>query len=240
MVDDKGRRKIKIFADGANKDKMIAAYRNREVDGFTTNPTLMNNEGIKNYEAFAREVLAVITDTPISFEVFSDDLSEMERQAMKIASWGENVYVKIPVTNTLGVFTGPIIKKLSHAWVKLNITAVFTLAQVQSVLQVLSPATPAVISIFAGRIANAGVDPMPIMQSAVLSVKWWPLVEILWASPREALNVVQAEECGCHIITVTGGIQQVMDNDFGKDLAQFSLETVKMFRQAAVDAGFQI
>lgn len=232
-------KKIKLYADGANLNEMMAAYKSGAIQGFTTNPTLMKKAGIKDYESFAREVLASIKDMPISFEVFSDDLPEMERQALKINAWGSNVYVKIPVTNTKGEFTGPIIKSLSHAGVKLNVTAVFTLEQTADVIENLSKDTPAVISIFAGRIANAGVDPMPLMRAAVAMAKRLPHAEVLWASPREALNIIQAEECGCHVITITADIQAQVKN-FGKDLTQFSLETVKMFYNDATSAGYSL
>jgi transaldolase len=234
-----GTRKIKLFADGAVPDEMVAAYKSGQIQGFTTNPTLMKKAGIKDYEAFAHQVLSVIKDMPISFEVFSDDLEEMERQARKIAAWGPNVYVKIPVTNTKSVFTGPILKSLSRDGVKLNVTAIFTLEQTHEVVEHLSKDTPAVISIFAGRIANAGVDPMPLMKAAVAIAKKLPKAEVLWASPREALNVLQAEETGCHIITITADIQSQLKN-FGKDLTQFSLETVQMFYNDASAAGFKL
>jgi transaldolase len=234
-----GNRKIKLFADGANPDEMVAAYKSGQIQGFTTNPTLMKKAGIKDYEAFAHQVLERIKDMPISFEVFSDDLPEMERQARKIAAWGPNVYVKIPVTNTQSTFTGPIIRNLSKDGVKLNVTAVFTLEQVHDVVEHLSKSTPAVISVFAGRIANAGVDPMPLMKAAVAIAKKLPQAELLWASPREALNIIQAEECGCHIITITADIQSQVKN-FGKDLTQFSLETVKMFYNDASAAGYKL
>lgn len=232
--------KIKIFVDGANLKEILDAYHHdKQISGFTTNPTLMRKAGVANYESFAREILATITDFPISFEVFSDDLSEMELQARKIASWGPNVYVKIPVTNTQKVSTAPIIRPLSRDGIKLNVTAVFTLNQTSEVLQALSSETPSVISIFAGRIANAGVDPVPIMREAVSMAKRSPQCEILWASPREAFNAVQAEQCGCHIITVTPEILATIKT-FGKPLDQFSLETVQMFYQDAQSAGFTL
>ncbi len=232
--------KIKIYADGANLSEMLAYYSDgRIVSGFTTNPTLMRKAGITNYEAFAKDVLAQIHDLPISFEVFSDELPEMEKQARKIASWGPNVYVKIPVTNTREMFTGPILQTLSSTGVKINVTAVFTIAQVKEVVKNLSSETPSIISIFAGRIANAGVDPMPIMKKAVELAKPLPKCEILWASPREALNVIQAEECGCHIITMTPDILATLKT-FGKDLHQYSLETVQMFYRDAQAAGYTL
>jgi transaldolase len=230
---------IKLFADGANLDDMLAARASGKVSGFTTNPTLMRKAGVKDYAAFAREVLAKIEDAPISFEVFSDDLPEMERQAREIATWGDNVYVKIPVTNTKGTFTGPIISSLSRDGVKLNVTAIFTLEQVHEVVQALDPATPSVISVFAGRIANAGLDPMPIMRASVAIAAKLPKAEVLWASPREALNVLQAQECGCHIITMTPDLIKATST-FGKDLAEFSLETVQMFFDDAKAAGYSL
>jgi transaldolase len=230
---------IKLYADGANLDDMLAARASGKVSGFTTNPTLMRKAGVKDYAAFAKEVLAKIEDAPISFEVFSDDLPEMERQAREIATWGDNVYVKIPVTNTKGTFTGPIISSLSRDGVKLNVTAIFTLEQVHDVVQALDPATPSVISVFAGRIANAGLDPMPIMRASVAIAAKLPKAEVLWASPREALNVLQAQECGCHIITMTPDLIKATST-FGKDLAEFSLETVQMFYDDAKAAGYSL
>ncbi|WP_447974978.1 transaldolase [Nitrospira sp. Kam-Ns4a] len=232
--------KIKIFADGANLADMLAWYGNGSlVQGFTTNPTLMKKAGITDYEAFAKEVLARIPDLPISFEVFADELPEMERQARKIASWGPNVYVKIPVTTTAGVSTAPVVRSLSAAGVQVNVTAVFTVPQVKQVLDSLSREAASIISIFAGRIANAGVDPMPIVKKAVELAKPLPKCEILWASPREALNVIQAEECGCHIITMTPDLLAAMKT-FGKDLEEYSLETVQMFYRDAQSAGYRL
>ena len=230
---------IKLFADGANIDDMLEAQAGGKVSGFTTNPTLMKKAGITDYEAFAKDVLSKITDAPISFEVFSDDLPEMERQARLIDSWGDNVYVKIPVTNTKGEFTGPILKSLSADGVKLNVTAIFTLEQVNDVLQSLDKGTPSVISIFAGRIANAGIDPMPTMRAAVAMAARYPAAEVLWASPREALNIIQAQETGCHIITITPDLIKATGT-FGKDLAEYSLETVQMFYDDATAAGFAL
>jgi transaldolase len=232
--------KVKIYADGANLSDMLAYYSNGSmVTGFTTNPTLMRKAGITDYEAFAKEVLARISDLPVSFEVFSDELSEMERQARMIASWGANVYVKIPVTNTKGVSTARVMRSLSSSGVQVNVTAVFTIPQVKEIIGSLAADTPSIISIFAGRIANAGVDPMPIMKKAVELAKPLPKCEILWASPREALNVLQAEECGCHIITVTPDILATLKT-FGKDLGEYSLETVQMFYRDAQSAGYTL
>ena len=230
---------IKLFADGANLDDMLAAQASGKISGFTTNPTLMRKAGIKDYAAFAKHVLTKIKDVPISFEVFSDDLPEMERQARKIATWGDNVYVKIPVTNTKGDFTGPILYTLSRDGIKLNVTAIFTLEQVHDVVQALDAKTPSVISVFAGRVANAGIDPMPIMRASVAIAKKLPLAEVLWASPREALNVLQAQDCGCHIITMTPDLIKGT-SAFGKDLTEFSLETVQMFYDDAKAAGYSL
>ena len=230
---------IKLFADGADLEQMLAVRETGRIAGFTTNPTLMREAGVTDYVAFAKAVLDEIKDAPISFEVFSDDMAEMERQAKEIATWGDNVYVKIPVTKTKGEFTGPIVSSLSQSGVKLNVTAIFTLEQVHDVVQALDPKTPAVISIFAGRIANAGVDPMPLMKAAVAIAKKLPRAEVLWASPREALNVLQAQESGCHIITMTPALIKATNN-FGKDLAQYSLETVQMFYNDASAAGYTL
>ena len=230
---------IKLFADGANLEDMLTAQASGKISGFTTNPTLMRKAGVKDYAAFAKQVLAKIKDAPISFEVFSDELPEMERQAREIATWGANVYVKIPVTNTKGEFTGPIIASLSRDGIKLNVTAIFTLEQVHDVVQALDARTPSVISIFAGRIANAGQDPMPIMRASVAIARKLPQAEVLWASPREALNILQAQECGCHIITMTPDLIKATST-FGKDLAEFSLETVQMFYDDAKAAGYSL
>jgi transaldolase len=230
---------IKLFADGAKLEEMLAAKASGKISGFTTNPTLMRKAGVTDYAAFAREVLAKISEQPISFEVFSDDLPEMERQARKIATWGSNVYVKVPVTNTKGISTAPIISSLSRSGVKLNVTAIFTLEQVRDVVAALDPATPSVISVFAGRIANAGLDPMPIMRESVAIAKKLPHAEVLWASPREPLNIIQAQECGCHIITITPDLIKATGT-FGKDLTEYSLETVQMFYDDASGAGYTL
>ena len=219
---------IKVFADGADINDMLKAYNSGSVSGFTTNPTLMKKSGITDYMAFAKEALQNITDMPISFEVFSDELEEMETQAYKLRDLAENVYVKIPVTNTKGVPTYDLINKLTSSGVKVNVTAIFTENQIKNVSENIKNSTPSVISIFAGRIANTGIDPEPIMKFAVDLTRGNPEKEILWASPREALNIIQAERCGCDIITVTPDILKAMDT-FGKDLDEFSLETVKMF-----------
>jgi len=231
--------KIKIFADGADLAGMKEMYAQPHIQGFTTNPTLMKKAGVTDYKAFAREVLAAIPDRPISFEVFADELDEMEAQGREIATWGRNVNVKIPVTNTRGVFTGPVIAKLSKAGVVLNITAVFTVAQVKAIAEALDPATPAIVSVFAGRIADAGIDPVPLMRECHSVLKARPKAELLWASPREVLNIVQADDIGCGIITVTNDILGKLKT-LGKDLDAFSLETVEMFYKDAKAAGYTI
>ena len=231
--------KVKIFADGADVKGMVEMYAKPYVKGFTTNPTLMRKAGISDYKGFAREVLAKIPDRPISFEVFSDDFAEMERQAKEIASWGSNVNVKIPVTNTQGEPAYALVRRLSHAGIKLNITAMFTLEQVRDVVAALDPKTPAFISVFAGRIADTGRDPMPLMAAAHAQVHMLPHAELIWASPRELLNVFHAEAVHCDIITVTNDVLAKLSN-VGKDLAQFSLETVKMFHDDAQKAGFAL
>jgi transaldolase len=237
---DIGSLKVKIFADGANLDSMIETYRKQPfVKGFTTNPTLMRKAGITDYEAFARQVVAAIPDRPISFEVFSDDFAEMERQASHIASWGKNVYVKIPVSNTAGESAAPLVKRLADAGVKLNVTALMTLEQVHAISQALAGGPAACISVFAGRIADSGRDPLPIMRASLDMMAPHPQLELIWASPREALNIIQAHEIGCHIITVTNDLI-AKTHLFGKDLREFSIDTVKMFRNDAVAAGFTL
>jgi transaldolase len=231
--------KVKLFADGADLESMLALYKDPKIKGFTTNPTLMNKVGIKNYESFAKQVLEAIPDRPVSFEVFADDLPSMLAQAKVIASWGTNVNVKIPITNTKGEFAGPIIKELSAAGVQLNITAIMTLEQVKSVTENLSPETPAIVSVFAGRIADTGIDPMPIMRECVEILKNLPKAELLWASPRELLNIIQADEVGCHIITATPDVLAKLKS-LEKDLTKFSLETVQMFYDDAQAAGYTI
>ncbi|MEM8811187.1 MAG: transaldolase [Pseudomonadota bacterium] len=231
--------KVKIFADGADLESMKALNQNPAVKGFTTNPTLMRKAGITDYVAFAKEVLAAIPDAPVSFEVFADDFPSMEAQAMEIKSWGDNVFVKIPVTNTKGEPSAPLIKKLSAAGVKLNITAIFTLEQVRTIADALDPDTPAVVSVFAGRVADTGLDPIPLMTECVEILKSRPKAELLWASPRELLNILHADQVGCHIITVTPDVLGKLKL-IGKDLDQYSLETVEMFYKDASAAGFQI
>jgi transaldolase len=238
MTDPKSL-KVKIFADGADLQGMKAMYANPLIKGFTTNPTLMKSAGVANYADFARSVLAAIPDRPVSFEVFADEFDEMERQAMEIASWGRNVNVKIPITNTKSKFCGPLVSRLSKRGVQINVTAVFTLDQVRRITDALAPDTPAIISVFAGRIADTGIDPVPLMKEAVGIIQARPKAELLWASPRELLNVVQADEVGCGIITCTNDLIKKLPL-LGKDQDAYSLETVKMFYNDARAAGFTI
>ena len=231
--------KVKVFADGADKNKMLEMYSKHFIKGLTTNPTLMNKAGIKDYKAFCLDILSEIKDKPISFEVFSDDFEDMERQALEIASWGSNVYVKIPIMNTKRIPSYSSVKKLSEEKVKLNITALMTLNQVQEVSKVLNPKVPSYVSIFAGRIADTGVDPIPLMMQSLSILKALPPTELIWASPRELLNIFQADQIGCHIITVTQDILKKLDM-IDYDLNEYSLDTVKMFRRDAVEAGFTL
>lgn len=231
--------KVQIFADGADKAGMLEMYAKPYIRGLTTNPTLMRKAGITDYKSFAKDILSVIADKPISFEVFSDDFREMERQALEIANWGSNVYVKIPVTNTKREPAYKLVNKLSRAGVKLNVTALMTLAQVRDVTDALHPDTPSYISVFAGRIADTGRDPVMLMAAAVEIMKLKPKSELIWASPRELLNIFQADAIGCHIITVTNDILKKL-NLTGYDLQEYSLDTVKMFYTDAAAAGFSI
>jgi transaldolase len=231
--------RTKIYADGADLDGMLAMYREPHIKGFTTNPTLMRKAGITDYRAFAREVLAAIPDRPISFEVFSDDFAEMESQAREIAAWGKHVYVKIPVTNTRREPAYELAHRLSQSGVKLNVTAVMTLEQVRSVADALRGGAPSNVSVFAGRIADTGRDPVPHMKAALEILKSAPDTELIWASPRELLNVFQAHDIGCHIVTVTNDILKKLLL-VGRDLDDYSLETVKMFYDDARAAGFRI
>ena len=231
--------KIAIYADGADVRDMVAARDAGLVKGFTTNPTLMHKVGLTDYRAFAKEILASIPDRPISFEVFADDFDEMERQARLIATWGDAVYVKIPITNTKGESAIPLIARLSAAGVKLNITAILTLQQVRDVIAALDSNTPAIVSVFAGRIADTGRDPVPLMREAAAICAEKPKSMLLWASPRELLNIFQAEECGCRIITVTSDILKKLAM-VGKPLEELSLDTVKMFYNDAAAAGFRL
>jgi transaldolase len=229
--------KVKIFADGADRAGMLEMAAKPHIKGLTTNPTLMRKAGITDYRAFARDILSVISDKPISFEVFSDDFDEMERQALEIAGWGRNVYVKIPVTNTKRHSAAELIQGLARREVKLNVTALMTLSQVRDVVAALNPAVPSCVSVFAGRIADTGRDPVPLMAAAVELLKVNPKAELIWASPRELLNIFHADSIGCHIITVTNDILKKLDL-VGKDLADYSLDTVKMFHSDATAAGF--
>ena len=231
--------KVKIFADGADKNGMLEMYRKPYIKGFTTNPTLMRKAGISDYRAFAKDLLQVIPDRSISFEVFSDEFSEMERQAMEIASWSSQIYVKIPVTNTRREPSYDLVQRLSRAGVNLNITAIMTLGQVREVAERVFGGAPAYVSVFAGRIADTGRDPLPMMAAAVEMLRPNPKAELIWASPRELLNVFQADAIGCHIITVTNDILKKLSL-VGKGLDEYSLETVKMFYDDACAAGFKL
>lgn len=231
---------IKIFADGADLEGIIDLYRKPFIKGLTTNPTLMRKVGITDYESFARSVLDSVTDKPISFEVFSDEFPEMRRQALKISEWQENVYVKIPITNTKGDSAIDLIRELANEGVKLNVTAILTEQQVESVAGALSKDVAAVVSVFAGRIADTGIDPIPAMKNSLQLLKDLPQAELLWASVREVLNIFQAAACGCHIVTVPHDILAKATKLGGFDLKELSLDTVKMFHQDAVAAGFRI
>lgn len=229
--------KVKIFADGADKAGMLEMYRNPLIKGFTTNPTLMRKAGVSDYQTFALDILRAIPDRPISFEVLSDEFDEMERQAHKIAKWGDNVYVKIPVTNTRGESSARLIHTLAQAGLKLNVTALLALDQVRQVSAALLGSPSAFVSVFAGRVADSGHDPVPLMAAAVELVNLYPNIELIWASPRELLNIFHADSIGCHIITVTNDILGKL-HLIGKDLHEFSLDTVKMFRDDALKAGY--
>lgn len=231
--------RVKIFADGADLAGIVQLCANPLIKGFTTNPTLMRQAGVDDYEGFARTVLAAVPDRPVSFEVFADEFPEMIRQAKTIASWGRNVFVKIPVTNTRGEFSGGVIRELSGAGVPVNVTALLTAAQVRRVTDCLDPETPAIVSVFAGRIADTGIDPVPIMREAVAAMAARPRAELLWASPRELLNIFQADEIGCHIITATSGVLSKLGL-VGRDLEEYSLHTVKTFHGDAAAAGYCI
>ena len=232
--------KIKIFADGASVTAIVAASKNPRIAGFTTNPTLMRKDGVSDYRAFAKEVLGHLKTQPISFEVFADDFSEMKRQAMEIKTWGENVYVKIPITNTKRESSIPLVKELAHAGVKLNVTAICTIEQVRETAQALAGGAPSVVSVFAGRIADTGRDPVPMMKECLSICRAADKkIELLWASPRELLNIFQADAIGCHIITATPDILQKLSL-VGKDLDEYSLDTVKMFYSDARKSGFEV
>ena len=231
--------KIKIFSDGADKKDMLEMNSKTFIKGLTTNPTLMKKAGVKDYEAFAKDILSTIKEKPISFEVFSDDFNEMEKQAMKITSWADNVYVKIPITNTKKESSKELIKRLAEKKVKLNITAIFTIDQVKTVLSVLDNNIPSIISVFCGRIADTGKDPIPLMKECLEEMKINSKSELLWASPRELLNIIQAEQIGCHIITVSKDIINKLQF-INHNLEEYSLDTVKKFYKDAVDANFKI
>ena len=231
--------KVKIFSDGADKEDMLDMNSKTFIKGLTTNPTLMKKAGIKDYETFAKDILSIIKEKPISFEVFSDDFNEMEKQAMKITSWADNVYVKIPITNTKKESSKELIKRLAKKKIKLNITAIFTVDQVKTTLSVLDNNVPSIISVFSGRIADTGRDPVPLMSDCLKEMKINSKSELLWASPRELLNIIQADQIGCHIITVTKDIIKKLQFT-NYNLEDYSLDTVKMFYKDAVDAGFKI
>ena len=231
--------KVKIYADGADREGMLEMYEKSYIQGFTTNPTLMRKAGIEDYESFARDILEVISDRPISFEVFADEFEEMERQALEIAEWGDNVYVKIPITNTRQQSASGLIQRLSSQGVRLNITAILVLDQVREVAAAVQNGPGCIVSVFAGRIADTGVDPIPIMKDALAILQPVLNAELLWASPREVLNIYQADAIGCDIITATNDLLRKLSLA-GKDLAVYSLETVRMFYEDAEDAGYQL
>jgi transaldolase len=232
--------KVHIYADGADRTGILDLSTKPYIKGLTTNPTLMRKAGLKDYESFARDILQTVTTKPISFEVLSDDFTEMKRQALKIAAWGKNVYVKIPITNSHGESSIPLIRELSHQGAQLNLTALLTLDQVREVAAALDPQVPSVVSLFAGRIADTGVDPMPIMRESRQLLSGHPKAELLWASVREVLNIVQAEQCGCDIVTVTHDILAKAAKMLGQDLTSLSLDTVKMFASDAAAAGYRL
>ena len=232
--------RVKIFADGADKAGMFQLYANPLIQGMTTNPTLMNKSGIKDYEGFAKDILETVKDKPISFEVFSDDFAEMRRQALKIAAWQGNVYVKIPVMNPAGVASYDLIRDLATAGVQLNVTAILTVEQVRAVAAALNPAVSSVVSVFAGRIADTGINPEPIMRESLEILKPLPKAELLWASVREVLNIFQADACGAHIVTVQHDILAKMIKMAGMDLTELSLDTVRMFDRDAKSAGYTL
>jgi transaldolase len=231
--------KVKIFADGADKAAMLDMYARPYIKGLTTNPTLMRNAGIANYRAFAKEILSQINDKPVCFEVLADDFAEMERQALEIASWADNAYVKIPVTNTKRETSSALVKRLADRQVKLNVTAIMTLPQVREISAVLNPATASYVSVFAGRIADTGIDPLPLMAAAVEMLKVNAKAELVWASTREILNIFQASSVGCQVITVTNDILRKLSL-IGYDLTEYSIDTVKMFHDDAQRAGFSL
>lgn len=233
------RLKVKIFADGADLPGIVALARDPLIRGFTTNPTLMRAAGVEDYEGFSRDLLRAVPDRPVSLEVFSDEFDEMEAQARRIASWGENVHVKIPVTNTRGESSVPLVRTLARAGVRLNVTALMTLDQVVAVSSALCSGPPSFVSVFAGRVADTGRDPVPMMAAAVRILSAFPQVELIWASPREILNVFHADSVGCQVITVTHDLLKRLPL-LGKDLDAYSLDTVKMFHRDAVSAGYHL
>ena len=232
--------KIQLYADGADKAGILDLYAKPYIKGLTTNPSLMKKAGIKDYEAFAKDILLTVTDKPISLEVFTDDFTEMRRQALKITAFAKNVYTKIPITNSKGESSLPLIKELAAQGVKLNVTALLTLKQVAGVAEALNPAVPSVVSVFAGRIADTGVDPVPLMRACGALLEGHQKAELLWASTREVINIFQAEECGCAIITVPHDILGKAAKMYGMDLTELSLDTVKMFTKDAADCGFKL
>lgn len=231
---------IHLYADGADRAGILDLYAKPYIKGLTTNPSLMKKAGIKDYEAFAKDILQTVTAKPISLEVFTDDLTDMKRQALKIASWGDNVYTKIPITNSRGESCLPLIRELGLAGVKLNVTALLTLRQVAGVAEALNPQVASVVSVFAGRIADTGVDPMPLMRASLALLEGQPKAELLWASTREVINILQAQECGCRIITVPHDILGKAVKMFGLDLTELSLDTVRMFARDAAECGYRI
>jgi transaldolase len=232
--------KVKLFADGADKKGLLELYANPLIRGMTTNPSLLRKAGVADYEGYAREVLQTVKDKPISFEVFSDEFPEMRRQALKIAAWQKNVYVKIPVTNTRRESSAPLVRELGREGVQLNVTAILTLGQVRTVAEALNPAVPSVVSVFAGRIADTGRDPEPLMRAALALLENQPKAELLWASVREVLNIWQAEACGCHIVTAPHDVLAKAIKMGGMDLGNLSLDTVKMFAADAASAGYSL
>lgn len=230
---------VKVFADGADLDSIVRLAADPRISGFTTNPTLMHKAGLTNYEAFAKEVLAMVEELPVSFEVCADDFDAMERQARKISSWAENVYVKIPVTTTRGESACDLVRRLSEDGVKVNVTALFTIPQVEVMTTAVAEGAPSNLSVFAGRIADAGTDPVPLVREAVSVAAGAPRTEVIWASPREVLNVVQADQVGCHIITMTSDLLAKLGG-LGRDLEEFSLDTVRMFHRDAAAAGLDL
>jgi transaldolase len=236
---DPARLRVKIFADGADRAGMLEMYKKPYIAGFTTNPTLMRKANVSDYRAFALDILDVVMDRPVSFEVLSDDFADMERQAHKIASWGDNVYVKIPVTNTRRESSAALVHRLSHSGVKVNVTALLTVAQVRLMVDQVAGGAPSYISIFAGRVADTGRDPVPVISASLELLKLAPNSELIWASPREVFNVIQADALGCHVITVTNEILKKL-SVIGRDLDDYSLETVSMFHTDARLAGFDL